>query len=140
MGMHADGIARAESLRVDGPLRKRPRTRWFWVAICAGGVAVLMGAAVVLPCWVPAKTTAMKNACINNLRLIERAKEDWAPEKKIGSGEIPPDEVIFGSNRLQGYMKYPPICPARGKYWVGPMGKRPTCSLAEKGHRMSGDH
>lgn len=140
MGMLADDIARAERSSGDGPLTQRRRRRWFWVGICIGGVVVLMGAAVVLPCAVPAKPTAQRNACVNNLRNIERAKEDWALEEQQGAGAMPEEAMIFGSDGLHGFMKHPPVCPTGGKYVVGAIGEHPTCSLAAKGHRLFGDH
>jgi prepilin-type N-terminal cleavage/methylation domain-containing protein len=48
-------------------------------------------AAIAIPNFVKARGTAQKNACINNLRQIDGAKEQWALENKKSSGatELP---------------------------------------------------
>lgn len=80
---------------------------------------------------------AVKNACINNLRMIEGAKEQWALENKKERSAMPKAEEIFGTKERPGaYMKYPPECPAGGKYVIGALGTEPICSLSAKGHRL----
>src|SRR3982751_2402243 len=39
-------------------------------------------AAIAIPNFVRARTTAQQNACINNLRQIDGAKQQWALENK----------------------------------------------------------
>jgi prepilin-type N-terminal cleavage/methylation domain-containing protein len=39
-------------------------------------------AAIAIPNFVKARTTAYKNACINNLRQIDSAIQEWALETK----------------------------------------------------------
>src|SRR3977135_3847564 len=39
-------------------------------------------AAIAIPNFVRARTTSQMNACINNLRQIDGAKQQWALEKK----------------------------------------------------------
>src|SRR5690349_19195609 len=46
-------------------------------------------AALAIPNWVRARTTAQQNACINNLRQIDGAKQQWALEKKMGPTVLP---------------------------------------------------
>src|SRR5687768_8483175 len=46
-------------------------------------------AAIAIPNFVKARTTAQKNACINNLRQIDGAKEQWALEKRKGPADAP---------------------------------------------------
>src|SRR5438105_10593361 len=41
-------------------------------------------AAIAIPNFVRARTTAQMNACINNLRQIDGAKQQWALEQKVG--------------------------------------------------------
>jgi prepilin-type N-terminal cleavage/methylation domain-containing protein len=53
-------------------------------------------AAIAIPNFVKARETARKNTCINNLRLIDGAKQTWAleanasPAAKPGSASIAP--------------------------------------------------
>ena len=46
-------------------------------------------AAIAIPNFVKARETAQKNACINNLRQIDGAKEQWALENKKTSADTP---------------------------------------------------
>src|ERR1051325_1434833 len=55
--------------------------------------------------------TSSRNACINNLRQIDGAIEQWALDKKIPSG----DRVVDAE--VATYIKYGmPKCPSGGKY------------------------
>lgn len=46
-------------------------------------------AAIAVPNFVQSRTTSQKNACINNLRQIDSAKEQWAIEKNKTSADTP---------------------------------------------------
>jgi len=74
-----------------------------------------------------ARPVSARNACIDNLRLIEMAKEQWAA-KGDHSNRTP--VVIEEVNRwLKGGQT--PICPSGGTYAYGRVGEKPTCSLGE---------
>jgi len=118
-----------------GQTRKQ-RSRMFWLGCGFGAVLLLMGAAAVVPCMGTAKPIAMRRTCINNLRMIESAKEQWALDNQKGARDLPTDAEIYGTKESRGYFKYPPSCPNGGKYVIGALGTEPTCSLAEKGHRV----
>jgi len=83
-------------------------------------------AAIAIPNFVKARTTAQKNACINNLRQIDGAKEQWALEKKqapnaaINQTEV--DEYIKGGT---------PACPAGGTYTYNAVDADPVCTVAD---------
>jgi prepilin-type N-terminal cleavage/methylation domain-containing protein len=89
-------------------------------------------AAIAIPNFVKARATSQANACINNLRQIDSACNQWALEKgkKTGDTITYPDDLTpyiklnVGSNI--------PGCPAGGTYAVATMGTLPqeTCSLA----------
>jgi len=57
---------------------------WAIVAIVLGVVGIVgvfiigMLAAIAIPNFVKARNTAQMNACINNLRMIDGAKQQWA--------------------------------------------------------------
>ena len=79
-------------------------------------------AAIAIPNFVKARTTAQKNACINNLRQIDGAKEQWALENKKVDG----DSVV--KSEVDGYIKGgEPKCPGSGSYTYGAIGAAPTC-------------
>jgi prepilin-type N-terminal cleavage/methylation domain-containing protein len=78
-------------------------------------------AAIAIPSFVKARATSQQNACINNLRQIDSAKEQWAlAEKKVDNDPIVKTEV-------DSYMKKVPNCPAGGAYTYGNVGTDPDC-------------
>jgi prepilin-type N-terminal cleavage/methylation domain-containing protein len=91
-------------------------------------------AAIAIPNFVKARGTAQKNACINNLRQIDGAKEQWALENKAKQG----DTVPVDANNLPSYLKGGmPQCPGGGgDYTVGTVGTPPTCTLSATGHSL----
>src|ERR1700747_2992200 len=75
-------------------------------------------AAIAIPNFVRARATSQKNACINNLRQIDGAKQQWALENHQVSPASP------GQGSLQPYLGRGtagswPLCPASGTYTVG---------------------
>src|SRR5271156_3911688 len=84
-------------------------------------------AAIAIPNFVKARTTSQENACINNLRLIDAAKQQWALENKKQSTDTPKTEDIqpYLGRGTKGEM---PTCPAGGTYTYGTVGEKPTCS------------
>jgi hypothetical protein len=87
-----------------------------------------MMAAIAIPNFVKARATSQENACINNLRQIDAAKNEWALEKGKSASDIPTREDLLP------YLRSWPVCPAGGTYTIGPVGEQPTCSIP--GHRL----
>jgi hypothetical protein len=83
-------------------------------------------AAIAIPSFMKARTTSQKNACINNLRQIEAAKEQWALENKLSTGA---DVITIDVN---AYMKTTPVCPVGGLYTYDVIGSDASCSV--QGH------
>lgn len=84
-------------------------------------------AAIAIPNFVKARTTSQQNACINNLRQLDGAVQQWALETKKG----PTDTVALTD--ITGYIKLDstgnlPGCPSSGTYNVQNVGAAPTCS------------
>ncbi len=46
-------------------------------------------AAIAIPNFVKARETAQLNSIVNNLRILESAKDQWALEAKKGTGDVP---------------------------------------------------
>ena len=74
---------------------------------------------------------AVLNACINNLRQIDGAKQQWALENMKSAEAVPTAEQIAPYIK-NGF----PTCPAGGKYTIGKVGDAPTCSIP--GHTLPG--
>lgn len=83
-------------------------------------------AAIAIPNFVKARQTAQKNACINNLRQIDGAKEQYMLEE----GTQTPPGTVAALSGAAGYIKSEPECPAGGTYTVGGAGVNPICSLS----------
>jgi len=90
-------------------------------------------AAIAVPNFVRARATSQANACINNLRQIDAAVNEWALEQgqKTGDGpaslttDLTPYIKLNANNAIPG-------CPAQGTYSVGKVGDTPqvSCNLS----------
>ncbi len=98
-------------------------------AVLLPAVAVpAMMAAIAIPNFVKARATAQENACINNLRQLDGAKNQWALEKGKTTGAVPTKEDLLP------YLRIWPVCPQGGTYTIGPVGENPQCSIP--GHAL----
>ena len=86
-------------------------------------------AAIAIPSFVNARTKAQQNACINNLRLLSGARDQYALDH---DGRAP------GSTQelVPVYLAKTPTCPASGTYSLGPLSTDPECSLGGNGHTL----
>lgn len=87
-------------------------------------------AAIAIPNFEKARATSQENACINNLRQIDAAKQQWALEKNKTATDVPTEEDIapyLMNNKM-------PRCPAGGTYTIGAVGEKPTCNIP--GHML----
>ena len=91
-------------------------------------VVVIIGqlAAIAIPNFVKARGTAQKNACINNLRQIDGAIQQYALENKKAAT----DTVL--ETDVTPYLKNSLACPAGGtafldSYKVTDCQTQPTC-------------
>ena len=103
-------------------------------------VAIIgMLAAIAIPNFIRARTTSQQNACINNLRLIDSSKQQWALEQRRQSGDTP------ASTDLQPYLGRGaagelPTCPVdttytfTTSYTPGNVASKPVCNLVSSTH------
>jgi prepilin-type N-terminal cleavage/methylation domain-containing protein len=86
-------------------------------------------AAIAIPNFVKARATSQQNACINNLRQIDAAANQFALEQGQQTGntlnmtDLSPYIKLNANNSVPG-------CPAGGNYTVTTVGNNPTCSLS----------
>jgi len=87
-------------------------------------------AAIAIPNFVKARATSQQNACINNLRQIDAAAQQFALEqhKKTGDAITYPDDLT-PYIKLNASSSIPP-CPAGGDYALSTVGNAPTCTLS----------
>lgn len=80
-------------------------------------------AAIAIPNFVKARTTAQTNACVNNLRQIDGAKDQWALEAGKSTGDA------CAMTDIVGYLRNEPTCPVgKTAYTVGAIGTTPLCA------------
>ena len=94
-------------------------------------------AAIAIPNFVRARTTSQKNACINNLRQIDGAKQQWALETKQASAASP------AYTDISAYLKNAVSCPAAGtdtsyggSYVTHVVSDVPTCAIDSTNHKL----
>ncbi len=106
-------------------------------------------AAIAIPSFMRARLTSQKNACINNLRQIEAAKDQYALEMGLTNGSsIDFADIGPSTNTVEGgYIKAWPNCPAStnsagGKsetateadYTIGVIGSNAVCQIVPGTH------
>ena len=87
-------------------------------------------AAIAIPNFVKARAQSQCNACINNLRQIDAAANQFALETGQKTGAT----IAYPAN-LMPYIKLNsagsiPPCPANGDYDCANVGSKPTCTLS----------
>lgn len=101
-----------------------------YISIALMVVMLPIMAAIAIPSFVQARTTAQQNNCINNLRMIDGAKDQWAIENnKMDSDLVTPEGC---SPYIKGGW---PICPVGGQYSVTTVAEPPVCSVGA-GHSL----
>ena len=109
------------------PLKKAK----LWRLIIFSALLVLVLVAIAVPNFAKSKTTACKNACVNNLRILDGAKEQYALDHKLPKG------YVLNSEQEKGLYEYckggAPSCPGGGKYSMNPIDVTPTCDSAKEG-------
>jgi hypothetical protein len=83
-----------------------------------------MMAAIAIPSFIKARTTSQHHSCVNNLRILDAAKEQWAMEKNKSDGD---------AVEMKGMLNYVrdrvmPKCAQGGTYSINSIGDPPTCS------------
>jgi flagellar basal body-associated protein FliL len=68
---------------------------------------------------------ALRDACMNNLREIDTAKNQWALELGKTPADVPTQQDLLPY--LSGGIF--PICPSGGTYTIGAVGIPPSCSV-----------
>jgi prepilin-type N-terminal cleavage/methylation domain-containing protein len=89
-------------------------------------------AAIAIPNFIRARATSQANACINNLRQIDAAINEWALETGKSNGA-----TVTDPNTVSAYIKLNsassvPGCPANGSYTTTSVGSTPqvSCNLS----------
>ena len=109
-----------------GVARRRGGFTLIEVMIVIMVIAILIEIAV--PEFLKSRTTSQRNTCINNLKQIDAAKEEWAMDTGAPNGA-----AVVMKDIASVYIRGPvtgPTCPANGTYTLNPVGTDPVCSLS----------
>jgi hypothetical protein len=93
----------------------------------------LLWAVLSLPGLIPARSESQRAACVNNLKWIANAKAEWASKNDKSPTDAPSEADLYGIN---AFIRDRPQCPRGGTYIIGRVADDPTCSFANKGHRL----
>jgi len=99
-------------------------------------VVALVGllATIAAPTWVRARTQSQTQTCLNNLKQIDGAKQQWALEYK----QAPTATPQFAD--ISGYLKHSVLCPAdqsatfATSYNMNTVSEKPTCQIVPADH------
>jgi hypothetical protein len=94
---------------------------------------VVLVTAVALPSIDWGHRVADEANCVNNLRMIESAKAEWAEVNKKLPTDVPTEAELVGTNLNLHFM---PACPSGGIYTIGAVNQNPTCSFAKRSHKL----
>jgi hypothetical protein len=112
----------------------------FLLSFFIGVLVFALFAFVAIPSFVRDPWTSPANACINNLRRIDAAKNQWVLEHNAKSNDVVTLDDIkpYLEHDLEPngkpYIKFDakgnlPKCPSGGIYTIGKVGDAPTCSV-----------
>lgn len=93
--------------------------------------------AIALPSYVASTRTSKKIICINNLKQIDTAIDQWANDYNMVLGTVPDTQAE--EEEIYSYIKGgKPKCPAGGTYTIYRVGDNPQvrCSLESNGHSL----
>ena len=97
-------------------------------------------AAIAIPNFVRARQTSQANACINNLRLIDGAKQQWALEAKKTSTSVAVEaDLLPYLGRGAGQLPTCPIDPAATfatSYTINQVDTAPVCIILPASHKL----
>jgi prepilin-type N-terminal cleavage/methylation domain-containing protein len=96
-------------------------------------------AAIAIPNFVKARTTSQQNACINNLRLIDSSKQQWALEQRKQNSDTPQgtDLQPYLGRGVNGEL---PACPVDSQnsfatsYTANNVATKPACQIVSSSH------
>jgi hypothetical protein len=89
---------------------------------------VLWMVAIVIPDFLFMSYSGPQNSCVNNLRQLEAAKQEWALETGATNGTLVTATDLTPYVQLDSHGNLP-RCPAGGTYIFGRVGEDVKCSI-----------
>lgn len=98
---------------------------------------IAIAISIAVPNYFKMNAISKRTVCINNLKKITAAVEEWALEKNVTSGSSissTEEEEIYDSYFRGGR----PKCPTAGEYVLYEVGANPQvrCTEEDKGHKL----
>lgn len=90
-------------------------------------------AVIATPHFLKARNSARVKACMENLRVMDAAKTQWAFDYRQPTSAYPLSTDIVPYLRDGGM----PACPANGTYRIRSLRRQPICSLYPEGHTLA---
>ncbi len=88
-------------------------------------------AAIAIPSFMRARLTSQQNACVNNLRQIEAAKDQYSLEMGLTNLSAITFANIGPTAASGGYLKAWPNCPASSNSALKGAQKNPSATIAD---------
>jgi prepilin-type N-terminal cleavage/methylation domain-containing protein len=101
------------------------------IMIVVGIIGLLVG--IALPNFIKSRATSQQNACINNMRQLNSAVQQWAMETGQAPGAPPPSVTTDLTPYIQlNSNSAIPSCPAGGTYVINNISVVPQvyCTLS----------
>lgn len=98
---------------------------------------IAVALSIAIPNFFRMSTISKETVCINNLRKITSAVEQWAIDNNMPSGtniNEQQENDIYDNYLRSGK----PKCPSDGEYIINPIGSNPQvqCTNEEEGHKL----
>ena len=122
--------------------RKKGRLAFTLIEVMIVVAIIGLLAAIAIPNFVRSREHAQTNTCINNLRLIDATKQQWALEfRKVGSDE--PTITELAPYLVRGVNGRLPACPSAAgntnfdsSYTINAVSNPPVCVIASETHKL----
>jgi prepilin-type N-terminal cleavage/methylation domain-containing protein len=86
-------------------------------------------ATIAVPSLTSAREKSQRNVCIDHLRQISGAKDQYA----LFNGGLAPADI---NALVPQILRHSPACPAGGAYTIGALGEDPICGQSALGHTI----